>query len=246
MTSPRYYFASAMVAGRVLVAGGISSDTPLNTSEYFDSSAGLWKATGSMSTPRAKFMIEPLPNGDLITAGSSSKLGTTTSCEIFHPETSLWQAAQSMKTSRGAYGAAVLPDGAVMVIGGKSDSVTTASVETYSPIKYEPDKPCKPIDLVPFVEAATELPGNSSHGLIAKLIAAQAKYDSQNFSVCLNIMHAFYNQVRAFAHNGQMERTHAEAIYDGYASVLACIGGDPDPPFYDMILASVIRLVIGQ
>ena len=67
------------------------------------------------------------------------------------------------------------------------------------------------------MQAATELPGNSSHGLIAKLIAAQAQYDSQNFSVCLNIMHAFYNQVRAFAHNGHMDRAHATAREEGWS-----------------------------
>jgi hypothetical protein len=116
-------------------------------------------------------------------------------------------------------------------------------VETYSAIKYEPEGPCKPIDIVPFVEAATELPGNSSHGLIAKLIAAQSKYDSQELDECLNIMHAFYNQVRAFANNGHMEREHATAIYDAYVSVLNCIGGNPDPPFYAVLLTSVVSIL---
>jgi hypothetical protein len=149
-----------------------------------------------------------------------------------------------MKVSRGAYGAATLPGGAVIVIGGRSDSTVTSSVETYSPISYEPTKPCKPIDLVPFVEAATELPGNSSHGLIAKLIAAQAQYDAQNFSTCLNIMHAFYNQVRAFAHNGQMERAHADAIYDGYVSVVECIGGHAEPSFFTKSLSIAVKLAL--
>ncbi len=104
--------------------------------------------------------------------------------------------------------------------------------------------PAQPIDLVPFVEAAIELPGNSAGGLIAKLFAAQEKYDAGNFSVCLNIMHAFYNQVRAFAHNGHMTRAHATAIYEGYVSVLDCIGGSPDPPFFEMSVVSIISLVI--
>jgi len=244
MTSPRYSFASTMAAGKILVAGGVVTDSPLNSSETYDKATNSWKAAGNMSSARAKFSVVPLPNGDLVTAGSSSKLGTTASSEVFHPETSLWLPAESMKTSRGAYGAAALPDGAVIVIGGKSGTGITSSVETYSQIKYEPGKPCKPIDLVPLVQAATELPGNSSHGLIAKLIAAQAQYDSQNFSVCLNIMHAFYNQVRAFAHNGHMTRAHANAIYEGYVSVLDCIGGSPDPPFFENAPVSILNFVL--
>ena len=242
MSSIRYYFASAMISGKVLVAGGLVTETPLNSSEIFDPSTNSWRGVGNMGSARAKFSIEPLPNGGLITSGSSSKLGTTASSEIFRSETSQWMPAESMKTSRGAYGAAALPGGAVIVIGGRSGTGITSSVETYSQVEYEPGKPCRPIDLVPLVEAATELPGNSYHGLIAKLIAAQAKYDAQEFDECRNIMHAFYNQVRAFAHNEHMERAHANAIYEGYVSVLSCIGGAPDPPFFKATLVGIIAL----
>lgn len=244
MTSQRYHFASAMISSKVLVAGGMVTDTPLNSSEMFDPATGSWRVTGSMAYARAKFSIAPLPNGDLITAGSSSKLGTTATSEVLHAGTSLWAPAEPMKTSRGAYGAGVLPDGSVMVIGGKSGTATTSSVEIYSRVQLVPGGPCRPIDLVPLVEAATELPGNSSRGLIAKLVAAQEQYDSQDFSVCLNIMHAFYNQVRAFARNGHMEAAHAIAIYEGYASVIECIGGEPDPPFFATVSPGGIDLVL--
>ena len=244
MASPRYYFASAPTSGGILVAGGIVTDTPMNTSEMFSPTTNSWMAMGNMNSARAKISVEPLPNGDLLTEGSSSKLGTTATSEIFHPETSLWQEADPMRTARGAYGAATLPDGAVIVLGGKSGAGTTSSVEIYSPVSYEPEEPLQPIDLVPFVKAATELPGNSSDGLIAKLVAAQAKYDSSDFRVCLNIMHAFYNQVRAFASNEHMTRAHATAIYEGYVSVIKGMGGTPDTPFFQMTLTSVIKFVI--
>jgi len=87
-----------------------------------------------------------------------------------------------------------------------------------------------PIDLVPLVRACKELPGNSANGLIAKLQAAQAKYDLKEFAVCINIMNAFYNQVRAFSISGHMTEQHVEALYSGYASVLSYIGGTPLPP----------------
>ena len=244
MTAPRYHFASAHTSVGILVTGGLISDVPVNTSEMFSETANSWKAVGNMSAARAKISLQPLPNGDLLTEGSSSSLGMTSSAEIFYPETALWQDAEPMKTARGAYGSASLPNGSVIVVGGKSGAGTTSLVEIYSPVTYEPDRPLQPIDLVPFVEAATELPGNSADGLIAKLVAAQAKYDSGNFSVCLNIMHAFYNQVRAFASNEQMTREHASSIYDGYVSVIEGLGGTPDHPFFEMTLLSVIMFVI--
>jgi len=87
-----------------------------------------------------------------------------------------------------------------------------------------------PIELVPLVLACKELPGNSAYGLIAKLMAAQAKYDLRDFAVCIHIMNAFYNQVKAFDNSGQMTEQHVETLYSGYASVLSYIGGIPLPP----------------
>jgi hypothetical protein len=51
---------------------------------------------------------------------------------------------------------------------------------------------------------------------------------------CLNIMNAFYNQLRAFAQSGHLPHEHAVMIYDGYASVVKCIGGDPQQPTFEM------------
>jgi len=135
----------------------------------------------------------------------------------------------------------------VFVIGGKSGATVTSSVETFSQTKVKPpQRLCRPIDLVPLVLAAEELPGNSAHGLIAKLKAAQAQYDDGDYGTCLNIMHAFYNQVRAFASNGHMERAHANAIYDGYVSVVECLGGTPLPPFNISGVAKLNDLAITQ
>ncbi len=223
MTVPRFHFASTAVSGKILVAGGMTTDVPMMSSEVFDPMTNSWKAVASMSYARAKFSLEPLLNGDLVAPGSSSKLGSTSSSEVFHQSTSTWQTNEPMKTSRGAYGSATLPGGGVIVIGGRSGATVTSSVEIYSPVQSNTGKLCKPIDLVPLVEYATELPGQSSKGLIAKLVAAQAKYDAQDFEVCLNIMHAFDNQVHAFAQNGHLEPAHANEIFDGYASVIECI-----------------------
>jgi hypothetical protein len=232
MISPRFYSSSALVNGKVIAAGGITNNNLVNSSEMFDPATNSWKATGSMQMARARFSLTPLPNGDLLAAGSQGPTATSPSCEVFHPETSTWQNSPQMNVSRGAQGYAVTSDGTTFVIGGKSGGAATSSVEIFGRRSVKPPtKPCMPIDLVPLVQAAKELPGNSAHGLIAKLEAAQAQYDEGDFDTCINIMTAFYNQVRAFARNGHMEPSHAKAIYDGYVMVIEGMGGEPLPPF---------------
>ncbi len=231
MRDQRSYSSSAMIGGKVLVAGGMVNNRLVNTSELYDPAANSWSWVGNMSSARARFSLTPLVNGDLLAAGSQGASDTRSSSEIFHPELLSWRPGMSMNVSRGSHGYAVTSGGATYVIGGKSGSTVTPSVEFFARTNVKPpQRPCMPIDLVPFVEAATELSGNSAHGLIAKLEAAQAKYEEHDFGTSINIMNAFYNQVRAFARNGHMDRDHASAIYDGYASVVECLGGEPLPP----------------
>jgi hypothetical protein len=232
MNSPRSYSSSAVANGKIIVAGGIADNSLLSSSEMFDPASNSWKAAGSMQVARARFSLTPLPNGDLLAAGSQGPAGTSPSCEVFDPATSTWQDSPQMNVSRGAQGYAVTSDGTTFVIGGKSGGTVTSSVEIFGRKSIKPPtKPLVPIDLVPLVQVAKELPGNSGHGLIAKLEAAQAQYDGGDYDTCINIMTAFYNQVRAFASNGHMEHSHAKAIYDGYVLVIDGMGGEPLPPF---------------
>jgi hypothetical protein len=250
MISQRIYSSSALVGGKVVSAGGLVGNNLVNSTEMFDPATNSWKAVGNMHSARARFSLTPLPNGDLLAAGSQGTSGTSASCEVFHPETGSWQTSPPMNVSRGAHGSAVVSGGATYVIGGKSVGTVSASVEVFAKTSIKPPaKPMQPIDLVPFVLAADELPGNSTNGLVAKLKAAQSHYEDGEFEVCLNEMTAFYNQVRAFARNGHMEPAHASAIYDGYVSVVEGMGGDPLPPFtYGTSailrnLASISRLI---
>ena len=48
-------------------------------------------------------------------------------------------------------------------------------------------------------------------------------------------MHAFYNQLKAFAQSEHITRAHAYALYEGYVSVVLCIGGTPDPPIEQLL-----------
>ena len=124
-------------------------------------------------------------------------------------------------------------------IGGWSNGVITSSVEVFSlagirpppppPPSPPPTGPLQPKDLIPFVQKAKELPGKSQNGLIAKLWAAQAKYDLKDFATSINIMNAFYHQVKAFANGGHMFKVHIDELYQGYVSVVKNMSGTPLP-----------------
>lgn len=231
LTSVRNGAAAAKIGSTIVVAGGLVGGKPTNTSEVYDPAKNTWSAAAEMSEPRARFTLSLVPGGWLLAAGSYADSVPRASCEVFDPVSRKWSQAPPMTVPRGEHAAAVLASGAVLIVGGRTTTGITSSVEVFSETTpVEPPCNCKPIDLVPLVEQATELPGNSGRGLIAKLLAAQAKYDSGELGVCANIMDAFYNQVRAFASNGHMTREHATAIYDAYACVMECIGATPKPP----------------
>lgn len=239
MRSVRYGSASTTLTdGRILVAGGLINANPISSAEIFNPSTASWSIVPSMKLARASFSLTLVSNG-VLAAGSYSRLGTTNSTELFHPGNSTWSVAEPMNKSRGGQGYAVATDGSVFEIGGWSDGVITSSVEVFGPTAPVPPPPkppptpkpiCKPIDLVPLVLECKELPGHSGNGLLAKLRAAQAKYDRGDFATCQNIMNAFYHQVRAFHNGGHMTEQHVALLYSGYASVVECMGGTPLAP----------------
>ncbi|HIH00814.1 TPA: hypothetical protein HA259_01805 [Thermoplasmata archaeon] len=143
-----------------------------------------------------------------------------------------------MLQARGAHGAAELPDGTILLIGGRTSTSITSSTEFYTAGEDEPEPPpppppppyCQPIDILPFIIiVAPEMPGHSAHGLIAKVLVAQSLYEAGNIEDCLDILNAFYNQVRAFLGSGHMTEDGAEMLYDAYAAVVECLGGEPRP-----------------
>jgi len=230
MNSVRSKFGvSTLHDGRLLVAGGLSAGKPVASAESYDAAANSWTKVGDMLSPRSDFSLSEVKSGKVLAAGSYSTLGTTNSTELFDPKTSSWASSKPMNHSRGAHGSAVINAGWVLVIGGRSGSGFTSSVELFSPEPIKVPEFCQPKDLIPLVKKATELSGNSGNGLIAKLLAAQAKYESRDFAVCINIMNAFNGQLKAFARNGHMSGPHASELYDAYASVIRCLGGTPQP-----------------
>jgi hypothetical protein len=232
MKSKRYSSSSVVLdGGKILVAGGNIDGTPTKSAETYDPAANAWSLADEMAEQRSSFSLIKLSNGLIMAAGSYSSLGTTASVDVYSPYNNTWWSAPSMARSRGAHGCAMAESGrAVYVIGGWSGTALTSSVERFSQVSVpQPDR-CEPIDLVPLVLQATELPGHSENGFLAKLYAAQAEYESGDIATCLNIMKAFYNALRGFTQSGHITDEHSEAIYDGYVSVVTCLGGTPLPP----------------
>ncbi len=235
MKSVRFSASSVVLPdGRILVAGGIVNTNPVSSAEIFSPATSSWTAAQSMHVARASFSLTVVPGG-VMAAGSYSRLGTTNSTEVFHPGNSTWSVGESMHRSRGAQGDAGVPGGSVFEIGGWSGASITSSVEVFGPAApIPPPKPppklLEPIDLVPLVLACKELPGRSSFGLIAKLMAAQAKFELKDFDVCANKMNAFYHQVSGLDNAGKLTDSHVDMLYTAYASVMKNIGESPLPP----------------
>lgn len=221
--------------GRVMVAGGLAGDAPLRSVEAYDPPSKVWSPAGDMSEPRASFSLVKLTDGVVLASGSYSKLGTVASADLFCPQNSTLFRTYPMSVSRGAHGSAITPDGRAIVFGGYSGVSLTPTTEVFAQMPPEEPQYCQPIHLLPLVLDLDEVPGHSKLGFIAKMFAAQAKYDIGDHETCIDIMNAFYHQVRAFAQSGHMTHEHAVLIYDAYASVVTCIGGTPLPPFPDMV-----------
>ena len=55
--------------GRVLLAGGYDSTTPVNGEEIFDPTTGTWSFTSRLKTPRSAHTATLLPDGDVLVTG---------------------------------------------------------------------------------------------------------------------------------------------------------------------------------
>jgi N-acetylneuraminic acid mutarotase len=120
--TPRLDHTATLLAnGEVLVAGGyLGVDAhyqPLYTAtaELYNPSTGTWKATGSMTVPRAFHGATLLPSGQVLVAGGSNADGSSNfSAELYDPSTGTWKSTGSMSYSH-ASPLTLLQDGQVLV-----------------------------------------------------------------------------------------------------------------------------------
>jgi uncharacterized protein YjdB len=118
MSSPRYQHTATLLAdGRVLIAGGLSTNGTVGTADLYDPSTRMFSATGSMISPRSNHTATLLSNGQVLIVGGSA---SGSSAEIFDPATGLFTSTGGLNTPRSGHTATLLPNGTVLVAGGGS------------------------------------------------------------------------------------------------------------------------------
>ncbi|MGH9803126.1 MAG: kelch repeat-containing protein, partial [Blastocatellia bacterium] len=132
MTKARHRAAATLLAyassgggnsrnGFVLAVGGeTDGGAPLDTAEYFDPAAGIWKATANkLIRAHVGHSLTLLSSGDVMVAGGYSALNEpVTTVEIYDPLTDKWRVTNSLKTARFGHSATLLTNGKVLVAGG--------------------------------------------------------------------------------------------------------------------------------
>jgi hypothetical protein len=125
--------ALSITAGsQVLVEGGVGPSGPLNSSELYDSTAGTWSPSGSMTDARNLHTATVLQDGRVLVAGG---LGSAplASAEIYDPASKAWTTTGSLATARYRHTATLLSSGKVLVAGGFGTAGALSSAELYDP-----------------------------------------------------------------------------------------------------------------
>ncbi len=69
----------------LVVTGGFSGNTPLNSAELYDPLTGTWTNTASLNSPRACHTASVLTDGTVLIAGGNNGIYVLTSAELYKP-----------------------------------------------------------------------------------------------------------------------------------------------------------------
>jgi len=142
-TARYYHTATPLPNGKVLVAGGYSSNAYAATTvtELFDPASGFWSTSGSLTSARQSHTATLLPNGKVLVAGGSgggSYTNYNTSAELFDPVVGTWIPTGSLTSGRFNHTAILLNNGKAIVSGGVNNmggSIDpSASSEIFDPL----------------------------------------------------------------------------------------------------------------
>lgn len=121
--------------GRVLLAGGLLSGTPIPYAETVNGTTMTSNAVASMSTPRFMHTATLLPDGaTLVTGGYTTGGVAVASTELYRPGLDTWTPRAPMGVPRAEHAATLLDDGRVLVSGGRGASGQAQdSAQIYDP-----------------------------------------------------------------------------------------------------------------
>jgi N-acetylneuraminic acid mutarotase len=132
-TGRTVHTATPLSDDRVLVTGGNSGTSALNSGEIYNPATSTLSLITSMSTPRYYHTATLLSDGRVLVTGGnndSAPSGYLAAAEIYNPLTNTWSLTGSMSTGRVFHTATRLSDGRVLVSGGVSSSVLSRQKST--------------------------------------------------------------------------------------------------------------------
>lgn len=137
MSQARYEATSTLLrSGKLLMAGGWTTQGYLFSSELYDPATGQWSATGSLNFARYRAAATLLPNGKVLVAGGIAGIFATplSTSELYDPATEQWVPTGSLSQSRFWGTATLLANGKVLLAGGgDSSGLPMAMSELYDP-----------------------------------------------------------------------------------------------------------------
>ncbi len=120
--------ATALLDGRILVAGGLFLDRAtgeqraLDSAELWDPRSETWSRAGQLGATRVGASAVTLADGRVLVVGGTTSLegepAGQGSVDIYDPKANRWIAAGTLATARGGFVLVALPDGGALVAGG--------------------------------------------------------------------------------------------------------------------------------
>lgn len=127
--------ATLLPDGRVLIAGGASSNVAIASTEIYDPAAGTFRIATPMSTARRGHTATLLPDDTVLLVGGWGNGGALASAELYDPVSGTLSPAGNLNTPRGGHSAILLATGTVLIVGGYGTNAypDVAPAELYDP-----------------------------------------------------------------------------------------------------------------